>query len=381
MEITNHSSGPKQIDIYNLFVSIKLWFNYLLRKWWLICIVVLLSGSVGFFIAWLDKPTYQSHLTFALEDGEGGLGGALSLAAEFGFNLGNSGNLFEGDNILSLLTSRRIVERTLLSVDTIEGKPITMADYIIKLTEDSTKKKSIHKMSPNELRLSKVSFPPYQPRSNFSYLQDSVLINVYKDFVSGGMLKVGKPDKKLNLYEISVTTPNERFSKIFTDKLIKEATDFYVELKTKRSKETLAILEARVNLTKGNLNQAINNRADIQDANVNPVFQETQARIQQKQVDISAYGGAYGELYKNLEVARFQYLKDKPLLQVIDAADYPMTLIRKGKALTAILYAIIAGVFMVFILTLIYVVSSAYIKNYADDKPIATFEEGLTTPS
>ena len=328
----------------------------MLKRWWIIAIAGIIGCTSGYFLAYFEKPKYASHLTFALEDGGSGLGGALSLAAEFGFNLGGSKNLFEGDNILSLLTSRRIVERVLLSVDTLNGQPITMIDYLKKVSTDSTKKEK--QLSEKELRLSKISFPAGQPRSGFSYLQDSILMTTYLGFIKGGALKVAKPDKKLNLYEISVTTGNERYSKVFTDKLIKEATDFYIELKTKKSKETLNILESRVAQTKGNLNSAITSRASIQDANVNPAFQQAQAQVQKKQVDIQAYGGAYGELYKNLELARYQYLKDMPLLQIIDAADYPMERIKRGKMITGIIFGFTITFFVLLLLSLTYIINN-----------------------
>jgi len=251
----------------------------------------------------------------------------------------------------------------LLSVDTVNGKPITMADYYRKISLDSTKMQSGKSPTGNALRLSKVSFPAFQPRNLFSYLQDSVLFNLYKDFAVNGNLKVGKPDKKLNLYEVSVISLDERFSKVFTDKLIKEATDFYVELKTKKSKETLNVLEARVNQTKGSLSSSINSRADLQDANINPVFQQAEAQLQKKQVDISAYGGAYAELYKNSELARFQYLKDKQLLQIIDPADYPMERIKKGKVLMAIIFAFILCFFLILILIATYTISTELKKE------------------
>jgi hypothetical protein len=353
----------KTVTITEMWRSSVALFRFLASKWWVLVIAGFLGGITGFLIAYFEKPRYESHLTFALDDGAGGLDGAISLAAEFGFNIGGSKNIFEGDNILSLLTSRRIVERVLLSVDTLNGKPITMADYLTKISRDSTKK-STKKPTLKELRLSKVSFPAGQPRESFSYLQDSVLLNLYKKLVLNGGLAVGKPDKKLNLYEVSVVSPDERFSKVFTDKLIKEATDFYVELKTRKSKSTLQILESRVRDTRGALSGAISSRAGIQDNNLNPAFQEAQASVQEKQVDISAYGAAYGELYKNLELARYQYLKDIPLLQVIDPADYPMKRIKKGKAFTAVLFATLFG-----FLTLVFLSFGYLIKAKAETGP------------
>lgn len=354
--------SQKPIDLGEVLLSLKQWFFFLLGRWWIIVLAGVIGCGLGILITYLEKPKYESHLTFALEEGEGGMGGALSLAAEFGFNLGGSNNIFEGDNIISLLSSRRIIERVLLSVDTLNGQPITMADFYSRISSDSSKKSS-KKLSLQELRLSKVSFPVGQPSSNFSYLQDSVLMNIYLGLIKDGSLNVGKPDKKLNLYEVSVVSPNERFTKVFTDKLIRETTEFYTELKSRKSRETLEILEQRVAQTKGNLGSAITSRAAIQDANINPAFQRAQAELQEKQADISAYGGAYGELYKNLELARYQYLKDIPLLQIIDGADYPMKNLKKGKLKTGIIYGLISGFLSVFLLTLIFIIVTEFKRS------------------
>jgi uncharacterized protein involved in exopolysaccharide biosynthesis len=341
-------------DLRSTILNIKVWFHAVLRNWWVIGIAGLLAGLLGYWMAYKVRPKYESHLTFALDDG--GESGGGGLAAELGLTSGGSSNIFSGDNITVLLTSRRIIERVLLSVDTVNGKAITMAEYYRLANADSSAKKE-EQVAKSEKNLNEVSFPVGQPRNRFSYLQDSVLRNMYKDFAGGG-LKVSKPDKRMNMYDVSVTSYNERFSKVFTDKLINEAINFYIELRTQKSKATLQVLEERVAQAKGSLNSAISSRAAIQDANVNPAFQQAQAQLQQKQVDISTYSGAYGEMYKNLETARYQYLKDIPLLQIIDAADYPMTKVKKSKLKTAAIYAFVAVFSVVLVITIMHVVRS-----------------------
>jgi hypothetical protein len=64
------------------------------------------------------------------------------------------------------------------------------------------------------------------------------------------------------------------------------------------------------------------------------------AIAQAYQIDATAYGGAYAELFKNLEVARYQYLQDAPLLQVLDPVRYPLKRYKKGKLTSAIVFAI-----------------------------------------
>ncbi len=331
--------------------NVKQWFFFLLRKWWIIGIVVALAGAAGVLYAWLEKPKFQSRLTFALEEsGGGGLSGALSLAAEFGLNLGGSTSIFAGDNILQIVSSRRVVEKVLLSVDSAspDGKPRTLAQEILDIRH-----KGKPETSGKLQRVDTVKFPVNKPRERFSYLEDSVLFVMYKEDVLENLV-AHRPDKKLGIYEIMFTSNDERFAKIFTERLMAETIAFYTELRSKKSRQTLEILENRVASLKGNVSGAISSRSAIQDANLNPAFAAAQAPLQQRQVDITAYSGAYAELFKNLELARYQFLQDVPLLQVIDDVQFPLKKIKKGRLMTGLLFGVIAGMLSVLFFTLIY---------------------------
>lgn len=331
--------------------NVKLWFFFMLRKWWVMAIVVLLAGSAGILYAWLEKPKFQSRLTFALEEkGGGGLSGALSLAAEFGLNLGGSSSIFAGDNILQIISSRRVIENVLLSVDSAspDGKVRTIAQYLLDINRDG---KPV--ATDRAMRWDTVKFPVNKPRESFSYLEDSVLYVTYHEDVLENLV-AHRPDKKLGTYEIMFTSTDERFALIFTERLMAETVKFYTELRSKKSRQTLEILEGRVASLKGNVSGAISSRSAIQDANLNPAFAAAQAPLMQRQVDITAFGGAYAELFKNLELARYQFLQDVPLLEIIDDVKFPLKKIKKGRLMTAILFGMIAGIITVLVLTLVY---------------------------
>ena len=123
----------------------------------------------------------------------------------------------------------------------------------------------------------------------------------------------------------------------------------YIEIRTKKAKETLNILEELAANMKGNLNSSISNRAALQDVNVNPAFSAAQVPILKQQTNIQVYSAAYGEMFKNLEIARFQYLNEIPLMQIIDAADYPMQKTKVGKLKTGIMFSLVSCLLLVFI--------------------------------
>lgn len=321
------------LDIRWLFIKV-------FKLWWLFFLVAILFAVGGYFFAKSIPVKYKSRLTFALDEGNSGSSGIISLASELGFNLNNGVNLFSGDNILSIIKSRHIVEDVLTSVDTFSGKPKTLIDeYLSTINYFSVQGKN------------KVTFPVNQPRDTYSYQQDSLLKIVYTDFANS-FIKAERPDKRLSIYEINVTTQDEQLTKVFTDRLVAKSNDFYTTIKTQKSKQTLDILENRVASMKGNLNKSLSERAQAEDVNINPAFSKAQVPVLKQQSNMQVYGTAYSELFKNLELARFQFLNNMPLMQVIDKADYPMEKIRQGRLLTALIFGFVGVVFLFVIIWL-----------------------------
>ena len=90
--------------------------------------------------------------------------------------------------------------------------------------------------------------------------------------------------------------------------------------------------------------------------NINTAFANAQIPLLKEQSNTQVYGAVYAEMFKNLEMARFQYLKSIPLMQVIDAADYPMRKIKQGKLKAAISFSVITT----FIFLLIFIVMNIF---------------------
>ena len=341
---------------YRHLIDRNSFLKIILKKWWLFLCVGIVTGIGGILYAQTQKVLYKSSLTFAIDDeGSSGRSGSfLSLAAQFGINVGGGKEIFSGDNILKIIKSRRMIEKVLLSSDTLNNKSYTLIEYYlekIKNGNDNFNKKDIH-------------FPVGKHRSEFSYQHDSLLYKTYEEF-STNYIDADRPDRKLGIYEINVTTSNEKFTKDFTDRLVAETNNFYIELRTKKAKETLSILEDRVASMKSNLNSSINNKAQAQDVNINPAFSEGQVPIQKQQMNIQVYGTAYGEMFKNLEMARLQYLNEIPLMQIIDAANYPMQKIKVGKLKTGIIWALVSSLLLVLFFWILRIINYKWTANYS----------------
>jgi hypothetical protein len=346
-----------EISLNDLILKIGELWTYLLKMWTIIIFAGIFGGILGFTYAYFKKTIYKAELSFALEDDKssgGGLGGALGLASQFGIDLGGTGGggAFSGDNLLSLMKSRSMVESSLLSSIDIKGKVQTLAEMYINFNH-------FRETWIKNPRLKNIQFLPNADRSKFTLQQDSILGVFYKAIISNN-LKVDKVDKKLSIITVTVNSENEMFSKLFTEVLVKTVSDFYVNTKTKKSVQNVNILQRQTDSVRRELNLAINGVASSVDVNpnANPALQILRAPSQRRQVDVQANQAILTQLVANLEISKVSLRKETPLIQVIDRPILPLEKERLGKLKGLILGGIITG-----FITVIFILFRRLIKN------------------
>ncbi len=139
-QVNNQASqmADDEISLKELFQKIGEFYQYLLGYWKMILLAGLLGATLGLIYAFLKKPVYKAEYSFVLEDEKSsGLGGALSLASQFGLDIGGAagGGAFAGDNLLELMKSRSMVQQALLSPVQINGKTTSLLEYYIQFNE------------------------------------------------------------------------------------------------------------------------------------------------------------------------------------------------------------------------------------------------------
>jgi uncharacterized protein involved in exopolysaccharide biosynthesis len=341
-------NNPDEISLKDLILKIKEWKEFLLSKWVTIIIAAAIGCVFGIAYAWIKPPIYKAELSFALEDDKssgGGFGAAMGLANQFGIDLGsNGGGAFSGDNLLELMTSRSMVEKTLLSKTTINNKEQTLVELYISFN------KFRKKWNKSELR--NINFLVSSDRTLFNLQQDSILGVFYNKIIKDN-LTVDKIDKKLSIVNIRVNSENEMFAKYFTELLAKTVSDFYVTTKTKKSVENVDILQRQTDSVRRELNTAITGVASSVDVNpnANPALQILRVPSQRRQVDVQANTAILNQLVANLELAKVSLRKETPLIQVIDKPILPLPKEKLSRLITGILGGILVGFFtMVFLI-------------------------------
>ena len=337
-----------EISLKELIEKGREWFSYLLSQWKIIVLAGIIGAALGLAYSFSKRPIYTATLSFALEDEKsGGLGGALGLASQFGLDLGSGGgSIFTGSNLTELFKSRAMVEQTLLSPVTSNGKIISLAEMYIQNNGWRSKWNDIPKFKT-------IQFLPDSQRKYFTRVHDSILGVMYQDLSKTGLV-VGQKDKKIAIITIDVSTTNELFSKYFTEALVKKVSDFYVSSKSKKSRMNMYILERQTDSIRRELNGAITGVAVANDNTfgLNPAMNVRRAPSARRQVDVQANTAILTELVKQTELAKVTLRKETPLIQVIDKPILPLAKEKFGKAKGIVLGSLTAGFLIILCLIL-----------------------------
>lgn len=305
-------SQPDKISLRQLAFRIRSFFFYLLANYKWIAAAVVLGGILGVLYT-LRKPVYTAETTFSVEE-SGNMGQLSGLASMVGINIGalaeGDNSIFKGENIIELYTSRRMLEKTLLTEVEIEETKEKLIYRFIRVRKFDRKWKG----NP---RLAEVTFD--NPREEFSRVQDSLLFEITKE-LKEEVVSASKPSRRLNIISVKVGSKDRMFAKYFNLELVRNVNEFYEVTKTKKSAETVAALQHQADSIRKMLDYSVLEMASILEAqpNINALNKTLMVPVQKKQIDVQASLAAFTEITKNLEMAKLNHLNKQPLIQVVD---------------------------------------------------------------
>lgn len=324
-----------EVSLKYILLQIKDWFYYLLSKWLILLIAGIIGGSLGLWYAYSSKPTYTAPLSFILSNNDANAG-LMGLASQFGVDLGTGGNdAFMGDNIISLMTSRNMVQKAML-----QKAPQKNETLINMLVKDMKLNASWDKYPRT-----KGSFPFPDDAAKMTYVQDSLCRGIY-EMVRDNFLTVDRPDKTLSVYAVSTTCKNELFSHYLTTGLVNVTSRFYIDTKTSVARNSLNMLMHEADSMRAILGASVAGAAKVYDNtyNLNPAYQVQRAPAQEGQLRVGALATAYGEVLKNLELAKISLQKETPLYQIIDEPHLPLVAKKPSKLIMLLAGGILAGI-------------------------------------
>lgn len=311
----NQMSNQNDVTLYDVKLIFKNWFHYLFSKWHVFVLVGLFCGALGVLYAAFDKPVYTAELTFTSEnEASGNFSAYAGIAAQFGLDMGGSSNsAFEGENLMYLMRSRKLIEKTLFSTVEINKENILLINYYLRVHD--------FEVPGNKTGMArKMTFTNVKEPNNRN--RDSVLQVICKNIDKA--LDIQKADKKTDIIVVRLKDTHELFAKIFVEELVNKVIQYYTDYKVRKIKQNVGILQRQTDSVRNLISGNIIDIAVSSDLNVNPTRQIVRTGVQRKQVDAQVNSSLYTELVKNLELSKLALLKETPLIQIIDTPMFPL---------------------------------------------------------
>lgn len=293
--------------------------KYVLRFKKTLALALIIGGLLGVLTTWLWTPTYTARLTFVVDDSKssGGSGGLSALAGLAGMDLnglGGGSGVLAGDNVQELVKSHKLIKATLV---TAYDSTQTLADRYA----------AIYKLNKKWLKYSadgKITRFPLNGAHN-TRLQDS-LLHEMTTLILNGEFGIAKTDKKLSFFEVNVTMKDEKLAQLFCNRMIKAATDFYINTKTKRLKNNIQRLQQRADSIGEKLNHKTYTSAAASQGilDINPAYTSPNANIEVKERDKILLTTTYTETVKNLETSKTMLAQETPTVQIVDEPELPL---------------------------------------------------------
>lgn len=299
----------------------KLWstVTYVLIYWRLLIVAAVFGALIGLGYAWWKPTTYTAGMSFVVEESKAGGGSIMSaLAGQLGFDIGGlsgTSGVLAGDNVLQLLKSTSLIRKTLLTP--YDSSKESLADVY---AEVYGWKKKWEKDSDVGI---KVSFPA--GKENYPRLEDSLLQRIIKQ-ITEDELSISKPDKKLGFFELQTTMRDEKLSLLFCQRLLKTATDFYIETKTRRLATNVKRLQDKADSLENSLNRKTYSTADASRMllDANPVYKNPEVTTEISTREKYMQATIYSEIVKNLEMSKTALIQETPTVQVVDEPTIPL---------------------------------------------------------
>ncbi len=312
----------KTIVLGDVIESIKRFFSYLRSQVILIALCAVVGLVLPLIYRALQKPAYAASTTFILEEKSAGGGGLAGIASQVGLDLGSLGSgssLFTGDNILDIIKSRVIIEKVLLTpISGNAGK--TLADLYLGFS-------GLGERLPAPVSFAILSDSVVAPVH--SVYQDSVLYVMYEQIAKKNV-SVDRLNKKGSIFKIVTVSQNQVFSKNFAERLLKETTTYYVNVKTSSALANVKRLQARGDSLLRVLNAKSYNAASFQILDPNVAFKSMSVPAEVSSRDKSIVFSIYAEVTKNLEMSRIALVSQTPVIQLLDVPKFPLMDDRKS---------------------------------------------------
>ena len=323
-----------EIQLKDILIKLSEYKTYLFRKKFTIIFVSGFFFMFGIVYALYSDKKYTAELTFVVEDqqqGGGALGSMTGIASQFGFDIGgSSSSTFSQNNILELLKSRGVVESALMQTRKVNKKEDLLIEHYLHINKIRDIWKADEDLSP-------VSF-----HGKLNQYNDSVSGDIWKNIIEDKLLVELQSDEA-NIINLSYTSVDDEFAKMFVETLIEQMSKMYISHQTAQSSNTLDFLSSRADSVFIELEMAEEEFAKVKDINQRIVKASGRLKELQLMRNVEVLNTMYLEIVKNLEISKLTLLNQTPIIQIIDKPILPLQVEENSKTFLGLLAAFLGG--------------------------------------
>ena len=172
--------------------------------------------------------------------------------------------------------------------------------------------------------------------------------------ILSGDFGIAKPDKKLGFFEVNTTMKDEKLALLFCNRIIKQATDFFINTKTKRLRSNISRLQMRADSIGTILNRRTYSLSSANQSllDINPAYTSPSANVEIKERDKIVLSTIFSETVKNLESSKSMLAQETPTVQIVDEPELPLKKNRLKYSIAILAGIIIGGLLAVFYILL-----------------------------
>ena len=315
------SNIPKEENnLKYIFLKLLVVVPFFVREWKKIILGCLIGLGIGLAVEFKrsKEQTLQSKIVFVLENDNAGGGGLSEIASTLGIGGGgvSGGSLFSGENFQELLKTRIIYRKALLTKVKYGDKEDYFGNFFLRKS----------RLQENEWSHLPPQFFTYEfKNSDINNLspEDKNLLNTIYEYLKDNT-QVTQKNSKSSFQTLSVETHSDTLSYVWSKLFLKTVTDYYIETKSKKSKELLKVMENRTDSLRAALYYTQGKLANYNDQNQQIIFQRAKIISERLQMTNNQLQGLYFEAARNLDNLRFSLVKEAPLLTIIEDTELPI---------------------------------------------------------
>jgi hypothetical protein len=275
----------------------------------------------------LKDTEYTGEIQFNLESGGGGqagFGGLGGLANAFGMGgMGGatSNDLFSGGNFGLLVASKALYEKALMKEVIVGGKK-TLFINLYKDSSDIAKKEwggdLLHE--PNFKAIA-YKFKQKKP-IDFTKEENVILATIFEKLLAQTQLQ--PLDKMGSIMILSATTNSELLTKVWLETLLKSLEEFYVEVRTRKTREIYDIQMIRLKELEGKLSSTDRQLANATFQSINAVDPTAPMKTQQLNRSNNYISTQYYNQLAAVEQLKMALINQTPLFTVLQPVRLPL---------------------------------------------------------